>query len=67
MDTRRERLLKDLQQRLDAVPLRTTHVHNNCEPMSGHLLTAETKIKRSDSQIKSKLTQERIYYFKMLL
>lgn len=40
VDTRRKRLLKDLQQRFDAVPLRTTHVHNDCEAMSGHLLAA---------------------------
>lgn len=41
VDTGRERFLQDFQQRFDAVPLRTTHVHNNCEAMSGHLLTAE--------------------------
>lgn len=54
MDTRRERFLKDLQQRLDAVPLRTTHVHDDCEAMSGHLLTAKTRIKRSDPIIESR-------------
>lgn len=43
VNTRREGLLKDLQQRFDAVPLRTTHVHNDCEAMSGHLLAAESK------------------------
>lgn len=54
MDARRERFLEDLQQWLDAVPLRTTHVHNDCEAMSSHLLTAENdKIK-----IKSKLPHE---------
>ena len=47
VDARRERLLQDLQQRLDAVPLRTTHVHDNCEAMSGHLLAADRQIKRS--------------------
>lgn len=40
VDAGGKRLLQDLQQRLDAVPLRTTHVHNDCEAMSGHLLAA---------------------------
>ena len=52
VDTRRERLLKYLQQRLDAVPLRTTHVHNDCEAMSGHLLTAENMNKRGQIPLK---------------
>ncbi|PWA33628.1 hypothetical protein CCH79_00007474 [Gambusia affinis] len=41
VDARRERFLQDLQQRFDAVPLGATHVHNDSEAMSGHLLTEE--------------------------
>lgn len=38
VDARWERLLKDLQQRLDAVPFRATHVHNDREAMPRHFL-----------------------------
>ena len=48
VDTRREGLLKDLQQRLDAVPFRTTHVHDDREAMSGHFL-AEKKTKHGQN------------------
>lgn len=33
VDARRERLLQDLQQRLDAVPLGAAHVHDDREAM----------------------------------
>lgn len=59
VDTRRKRLLEDLQQRLDAVPLRTTHVHDNCEAMSGHLLAAETQRKRSAPRMEGEITPEK--------
>lgn len=38
VDAGRERLLQDLQQRLDAVPLGATHVNNDREAMFTHLL-----------------------------
>jgi len=38
VDAGRERLLQDLQQRLDAVPLGATHVNDDREAMFAHLL-----------------------------
>ena len=38
MDAGRERLLQDLQQRLDAVPLGAAHVNDDREAMFTHLL-----------------------------
>lgn len=39
VDAGREGLLQDLQKRLDAVPLRASHVNDDREAMSAHLLT----------------------------
>lgn len=47
VDARWERLLKDLQQRLNAVPFRTTHVHNDREAMPRHFLTKREEEKRT--------------------
>lgn len=40
MDAGWKRLLQDLQQRLDAVPLGAAHVHDDREAMFTHLLAA---------------------------
>lgn len=43
VDARREGLLQDLQQRLDAVPLGAAHVNNDSEAMFTHLLAGTGK------------------------
>lgn len=54
VDARWERLLKDLQQRLDAVPFRATHVHNDREAMPRHFLAKrDRKRKRRSHPSKS--------------
>ena len=42
VDAGGERLLQDLQNRLDAIPLGAAHVHDDREAMSGHILAGGT-------------------------